>query len=84
MRVAAGVVGAHADARQHFGHDVVALLTTLIGVDAQPLADALADGQARVKRGVGVLKDDLHVAAHLLQVAAIQVKDVLAVEEYLA
>ena len=36
-------------------------------MDAQRLADDLADAHARVERGVGVLENDLHLAAHFAQ-----------------
>ena len=37
-----------------------------VGVDHQRLAEHVADLLARIERAVGVLEDDLHLAAHLL------------------
>src|SRR3989304_2866125 len=49
-------------------------------VDAQALPDGLADRHPRIERRVRVLEDDLHVAAHGLQVGAAQLQHVDAVE----
>ena len=47
---------------------------------AKGLAQRLADGEARIEGGVGVLEDDLHVAAEIAQGAAIESADVAAGE----
>ena len=52
-----------------------------MAVDAQPLADAVADELARVERGEGVLEDDLHAPPIRLQRLALQGRDVRAVED---
>ena len=39
-------------------------------VQPQRLAQRLADREARIERGVGILEDDLHVAPQMAQVAA--------------
>ena len=49
-------------------------------VDAQTLADAVADRRARVEAGVRVLEDDLHPAPVRLQLRALERRDVPAVE----
>src|SRR5262249_51167157 len=46
----------------------------------QPLADDLPDRQARAQAAVGILEDDLHLAAERAQRLAIQLGDVLALE----
>src|SRR5215471_11631856 len=53
-------------------------------VDDERLADNRADRHARIERGVGVLKNDLHVAAERTQFAAGQYGRVLALEPDLA
>src|SRR5438270_5985055 len=53
------------------------LVNALVG---EPLADDLADGQPRVQGGVRVLEDDLHVRTRLLQVSAVHLQQIAAVE----
>ena len=50
-------------------------------MDAQPLADAVADRRARVERRVRVLEDDLHPPPVGLQRGALERGDVRAVED---
>ena len=47
-------------------------------------ADDLPDGLARVEGGVGVLEDDLHVAAHFAQSFGTEVGKVLTAEVHRA
>ena len=49
-------------------------------VDAQALADAVADRRPRVEAGVGVLEDDLHPPAVGLEVGALERRELGAVE----
>ena len=51
-------------------------------VHEQPFGDDLADGHARRQRAVGVLKDDLELAAQRLQLAPGEAGDVLPEEAY--
>ena len=54
-------------------------------VDLQPLADDVADRHARIERGVRILENDLHLAAHLAQLALrASPADVLPVENHFA
>ncbi len=39
-------------------------------MDQQRLGDEVADAHARIERGIGVLEDHLHVAAHRLALVA--------------
>ena len=48
------------------------------------LADDVADGHPRVERRVRILEDDLHLPADLAHLAALEARDVAAVEEDLA
>ncbi len=80
-RVAGGGVGRQPDAVEQFGD---AGLHRSPGrgqaVHAQGFGDDLADGHARVQRGVGVLKYDLHVAPAAAQGGGGESAQVLAVE----
>ena len=70
MRVALHLVGRQADALEQRG-DALACAPSLRAdaVDEQRLGDEVADAHARIERGVGVLEDHLHVAAHRLALA---------------
>ena len=65
MRIALHLVGRQADALEQRGDAVAALAACepMPWID-QRLGDEVADRHARVERGVGVLEDHLHVAAH--------------------
>jgi hypothetical protein len=63
--------------------------TTLLGalreaVNLDPLGDDRADAHPRVQRRIGILKDDLHGAAHASELGGGEREDVLAVEADLA
>ena len=60
VRVAACVVRLEADQVHHLGDLRPPLGVAAETVDAQPLADAVADRRARVEARVRVLEDDLH------------------------
>ena len=49
-------------------------------MDHQRLGDDLFHAHARVQRGKGILKDDLHIAAQAAQLAAASGEHVLPVE----
>ena len=53
-------------------------------VNLHRLADDVANRHAGVERRVGVLEDHLHLAPHLAQLLALQLAQVLAIEEHLA
>ena len=87
VRVAAHVVGVQADRLEQLRRSAP---RTRAGVFAslwidQRLADDRADRHARVERGVGVLEDDLHVAARARAARRLpSARDVLALEPDLA
>ena len=68
VREAVHVVGLQADRLEQL-HDAVfhRLLRRRELVDGERLADDRADLQPRIERGVGILEDDLHVAAQRAQ-----------------
>ena len=66
---------------RHPGVDFGLLDEDMIGLDG--LADDLAHRLPGVQRGVGVLKNELHVLTHTAHLAQTQLPDVLALEEYL-
>ena len=53
-------------------------------MDRESLGNQIADLHSRIERADRVLEDDLHVAAHLLQVLALQRHHVDAVEAHSA
>ena len=77
------------DAQAHLveqGGDPIPLLAAGVDqlVDVERLADRIADLQARIERGVGVLKDHLDAPPHGHQIAAARPRDVDAVDPNLA
>src|SRR5713226_3311138 len=66
VRVAAQVVGVETDRLEQVHHALLPLALVLGQlVDDERLSDDRADRHARVERRVGVLEDDLHVAAQV-------------------
>ena len=84
MREAVDLAGVQTHLGQYFAHALLAILGRANTVDHQSLGHTLAHGDTRVKRGVGILKDNLHITAQRLHLAAVGLEDVLALEEYLA
>jgi hypothetical protein len=84
VRVAPGVLGQQADDIEELAHALLArgLVADLVHVER--LGEDLAHRHARVERGIGILEDDLHVAAHPPQVALAEVGDLLALEAHRA
>ena len=85
VRVAVLGVARQADDAEELA-DLVARLVGLPdqAVDDQRLGDDVEDLHPRIEAGVGVLEDDLHVAAELSELLAADRGDVLALEEDLA
>jgi hypothetical protein len=80
VRIAPRVVGLQPD-HVHHPRDLGASLGRRSdAVDAQPLADAVADRRARVEAGVRVLEDDLHPPAIRLERRALQRHEVDPIE----
>ena len=75
------MLGREADGAQQLVDALLALVAAVAAVDAQRLADDVAHGHARVQRRVRVLEDDLHLAPHVAHLAAVERRDVAAVEE---
>src|SRR5512138_1012313 len=46
----------------------------------QALTDRLADRHTGIERGIGVLEDNLHIAAHGLQLVPLELEDILTIE----
>ena len=63
VRVAVGEFRPQPDAGHHVGCGGAALGRRHVGVDEQRLFERGPDGLARVERAIGVLEDDLHLAA---------------------
>ena len=69
VRVAAGMVIFQTHFSQGLDRHLKALARGANAVDLQAFHHRFADRHARIERGVRVLEDDLHVAAHGLQLA---------------
>ena len=80
VREAVGVIGLEAHLLERIHHDVQPFLAAADVVDVQPFHDRLPDGQAGIQRSVGILEDDLHVAAQGFELGSVELEDVAAVE----
>ena len=85
MRVAVDVLRVES----HHVQEAADVLLALLGVrhdvvDDERLRNDLSDGHAGVQGRIGVLEDELHVAAHLLELLLAHLRDVLALEEHRA
>jgi hypothetical protein len=81
MRIAPHVIGVQPHGLQQF-HDAILERTAVLGetMDNQRLTDDLTDGHAGVQGRIGILEDDLHVAAQCLEFTAIEFSDVATLE----
>src|SRR5438128_3085995 len=80
VRITIDVIAAQPDFLQNVGHRLFPAPPALHTVVAQPLAHDLADRQAWVERGVGILEDDLHLSTGGLELAGPHRQDIPAVE----
>jgi hypothetical protein len=53
-------------------------------VNLQSLADDVAHPHTRVERSIGVLKNDLHLASHIAQLALGELQQIPALKDHLA
>ena len=81
VRVARRVVRVEADRREQLADALAPLGRLADVVDVERLGDDPAGGHPRVEAGVRVLEDHLHPAPQAAQVRALELGDVLAVEE---
>src|SRR4051812_10252751 len=81
VRVAVVVLGVQADPLQQLLDPVELLALLHQVVDAQRRTDDVADRLPRVQRAVRVLEDDLQLASERAQLALLQLRDVLALEQ---
>src|SRR3990172_1012610 len=72
VRVPFGVVWLQPHSAKGLQHGLPPLLGTPNTVDLQPLRDGFSDRHARVQGGEGVLKNDLHVSPHRLELPPAQ------------
>ncbi len=80
VRVAVDEVGVEADHLEQPLDALPARAAVADPVHDERLADDVADGHPRVERGVRVLKDDLHLAPHLAELFALQLRQFAAEE----
>ena len=83
VRVAVDEVGIEANDLEQLLHPILALFFGRANVvNFERFADDAADGHARVERGVGILKDHLHAAAHLAQLLAFRPGQIFTLEDH--
>src|SRR5712691_1311544 len=80
MRIAIGKVGVETDQTKQLLDALLLGLAFGKMVNLERLADDAADRHARVERGVGVLKDHLHLASHAAHLAAAHLDQIAAAE----
>lgn len=77
-----------AGVESHFGEELRdALLASRAAgefVDVERFTDDVLDGHAGIERGVGVLEDDLHAAAHFFEIVSIEGSEISTIEGDLA
>src|SRR3990167_2257845 len=78
MRVALVMLGAQADLLHHRLPPLAPFQARQAGVDQQRLAQLVADLLPRVERGVGVLKDHLHITTQLLALGLVGTRHLLS------
>ena len=84
VRIAAVMILAQADLMEQLHHPLAFRFALGELVDFKPLADNIADPHARVERGVWVLKNNLHFAAHVAQFALRHSEKILTLKNHLA
>ena len=84
MRVAVDMLRIETDDIEQLSNALDALLGRTDTVDHHGLGDDLADGHTRIEGRVGILEDELHVAAHGLELFLVHLGNVFALEVHLA
>ena len=84
MRIAPGMFGQQADDFEKLAAARRLRLGVADLVHAQRLGQDLAHGHSRIERGVGILKNDLHVPAQTAHLVLVEVCDLLALEAHRA
>ena len=84
MRIAVDVLGIQTDDVQQLADALDTLLLGTYAMNGHGLGDDLADGHTRVERSIGVLKDELHLATHVLDLMLAHFGNVFALEEHFA
>ena len=84
MRVTVDVLRVEAHDVEELAHGLHALLLRAHVVDRHGLRHDLADGHTRVQARIWILEDELHVAAHLLELLVAHLRDIFALEIHLA
>src|ERR1051326_6605127 len=80
VRVTTVILRPQTDAREQLLDATTPLGSARDVVDGEAFTDDLADTHARVERRVGILKDNLHLAAHVAQVRCGQRRQLAALE----
>ena len=80
MRITTGMIILKPHFLEGLEHDIHAFLGCADLMDVQPLHHGFPDRHPRIERSIRILKDDLHIAAHNLELARGQAENVLAFE----
>ena len=80
MRIAVELLGRNADRAGNPQHALVQLILRELEVRNQRLLQQLANGHARIQRGIRILKDQLHVAAFLAHGFRVERAEVFTLE----
>src|SRR5439155_964927 len=83
VRIAARGLGRQAHQLEQLSHPLPALRACTEAMDREPFADDALDAHARIERAVGVLEDDLHLAAERAQLARPECQERAPVERHL-
>ena len=75
------MLGRQPDLEQHLHRPVPAFANWHVGVDDQRLGQDIGDPLTRIERAVGVLENDLDLAAHLGAETGLRDVDLLALDE---
>src|SRR5256885_15743653 len=84
MRVPVGEIRVETDHAQKLLNSLGLLLASCEVMHLDWLADDVAHGHARIQRGVRILEDHLHAAAHLAHLLAAELRELDTVELHLA
>ena len=84
MRISVNVLGIEANDVEQLANAIHALLGRTDAMDDHGLGNNLADRHTRIERCIRILEDELHVAAHILELGLVHLGDIFALKVHLA
>ena len=78
------MLGVQTDDVQQLADALDALLLGAHAVNGHGLGDDLTNRHTRIQRSIGILENELHLAAHVLDLMLAHLRNVFALEEHLA